>query len=74
MQVLDIARVNSIFPHDVLALVPNNFYMKSSTVIKVKKEMNNVGSQTDTCPLINVYEMCKDGEQTDNGLESIETV
>ncbi len=62
MQVLDIARVNSIFPHDVLALVPNNFYMKSSsTVIKIKKDMSNVESQTDFCPLINVYEMCKNG-------------
>lgn len=30
MQVLDIARVNSIFPNDVLALVPNNFYLKSN--------------------------------------------
>lgn len=28
MQVMDIARVNSIFPNDILALVPNNFYMK----------------------------------------------
>lgn len=28
MQVLDIARVNSIFPHDVLALVPNSFCVK----------------------------------------------
>jgi hypothetical protein len=35
MQVLDIARVNSIFPNDVLALVPNTFYLKS--VHKIKK-------------------------------------
>jgi hypothetical protein len=29
MHVLDIARVNSIFPNDILALVPASFYAKS---------------------------------------------
>ncbi len=40
MQVLDIARVNSIFPNDILALVPNTFYLKSSKI--PKKETKNV--------------------------------
>lgn len=28
MQVLDIAKINSVFPYDVLALVPNSFCLK----------------------------------------------
>jgi len=28
MQVLDIAKINSVFPYDVLALVPNSFCVK----------------------------------------------
>ncbi len=57
MQVLDIARVNSIFPNDVLALVPNTFFMKSAS--KPKKETKDVEVQVDSCPLIKVYESCK---------------
>ena len=42
MQVLDIARVNSIFPNDVLALVPSSFYERSK-----KKELVDKKCQTD---------------------------
>lgn len=40
MQVLDIARVNSIFPNDVLALIPSSYY------IKPKKSSISIGIQT----------------------------
>lgn len=60
MQVLDIARVNSVFPNDVLALVPNTFYLK--IIEKPKKVTKNIEVQTDPCPIIKVYESCKVSE------------
>jgi hypothetical protein len=49
MQVLDMARVNSIFPNDIIALIPNSFYAKK------KKDTNTIGVQTETVPIIKVY-------------------
>jgi hypothetical protein len=50
MQVLDIARVNSIFPNDFLALVPSNYFQKSKSI-----QFKNTEAQTIDCPLIRIY-------------------
>jgi hypothetical protein len=39
MQVLDIARVNSIFPNDFLALVPNKYFQKDKPNL-IKKSIS----------------------------------
>lgn len=50
MQVLDIAQVNSIFPSNILALIPNSFMTK-----KKKPETCTRSVQTDTTPIIKIY-------------------
>jgi len=53
MQVLDVKQVNSIFPNNVLALIPNSF-------LKQKKvNIRSFAVQTDNTPLIRIYETCK---------------
>jgi hypothetical protein len=50
MQVLDIAQVNSIFPSNILALIPSSFLSK-----KKKPEAFHKYIQTDTTPFIKIY-------------------
>lgn len=49
MQVLDIKQVNSIFPNNILALIPSSF-------LQAKKKVNiTIASQTDNTPLMKIY-------------------
>lgn len=57
MQVLDIKQVNSIFPNNVLALIPSSFLRQ-----KKKVSTCNFGSQTENSPIIKIYETCKEQE------------
>jgi hypothetical protein len=57
MQVMDIAQVNSIFPNNILALIPSSFLAK-----KKKPETCSKSIQTDTTPIIKIYETCKKEE------------
>ena len=43
---MDIARVNSIFPNDILALMPSSMVRKTADKEKIKVEKNNVMVQT----------------------------
>jgi hypothetical protein len=53
MQLLDIAQVNSVFPNNVIALIPSSFLAKR------KKITLNVSTQTENSPLVKIYEACK---------------
>lgn len=60
MQVMDIAQVNSMFPSNLLALIPASFLAK-----KKKAQTCSKMVQTDSTPLVRIYETCK---QQDNKL------
>lgn len=44
---MDIARVNSIFPNDVLALMPSSFTARVKEKEKIKRDKNSVMVQTE---------------------------
>lgn len=52
MQIIDLAQVNSIFPNNILALIPNSFINKNN---KKKVITNNIAIQTDISPIIKIY-------------------
>lgn len=56
MQVLDIKQVNSIFPNNVLALIPSSYLKPKRTPAL------DCAVQTDPSPLIRIYETCKEQE------------
>lgn len=60
LHVMDIARVNSIFPNDILALMPCS--QKKGEKEKIKIQKASVGVQTEDMPLIKVYDVCKFNE------------
>ena len=47
MQIIDLAQVNSIVPHNLLALIPSSF-MK-------KKTNNTIAIQTEASQIITIY-------------------
>lgn len=57
LQVLDLARVHSIFPTDVIALIPNSYLMKH------RKHRQHSEAQTEECQLLNIYDMYKNEEK-----------
>lgn len=57
MQVMDIAQVNSMFPSNLLALIPASFLAK-----KKKAQTCSKMVQTDNTPLVRIYETCKQQE------------
>lgn len=57
LHVMDIARVNSIFPNDILALMPSSF--SQSKTKKAKVETMDAMVQTIEVPFIKVYDVCK---------------
>ena len=54
---MDIARVNSIFPNDILALMPTSIAQQKHK--KVQAETVNATVQTIEVPFIKVYDVCK---------------
>jgi len=50
MQVLDIAQVNSAFPSNIIALIPNSYFNKYK-----KNPFANCAVQTDDSPIIKIY-------------------
>jgi hypothetical protein len=46
LHVMDIARVNSIFPNDILALMPSSITSKIKEREKTKRDKNSVMIQT----------------------------
>lgn len=59
LHVMDIARVNSIFPNDILALMPSSMSRKSTEREKLVVNSCSVGVQTEEMPLIKIYDICK---------------
>ena len=53
---MDIARVNSIFPNDVLALMPSTINKKEK---RVYRQTVDAAAQTYDVPFIKIYDMCK---------------
>lgn len=56
---MDIARVNSIFPNDVLALMPSSMMRKNISRDRIRTDKNSVMVQTEDMPLIKIYDICK---------------
>jgi hypothetical protein len=56
MQVMDVKQVNSIFPNNVLALIPSSFLKQR------KAPTSSFAVQTDNTPFIKIYEICKEQE------------
>lgn len=56
---MDIARVNSIFPNDVLALMPSSFGQKEKKKERTIKNTINAMIQTLDVPFIKIYDICK---------------
>lgn len=56
LHVLDIARVNSIFPNDILALMPSSYGKKKKSSFPEKRD---IAIQTDEVPFIKIYDICK---------------
>lgn len=62
MYAMDIARVNSVFPNDVLALMPASGNKRGKLKFRSMsiKEKESVMIQTEEVPLIKIYDSCQE--------------
>jgi hypothetical protein len=60
MQAMNIARVNSIFPNDVMVLMPASRYNKLRGTSKLKKERANIMVQTEDIIFSKLQNLCKE--------------
>ena len=61
---MDIARVNSIFPNDVLALMPSSYGYREKKE-RIAKNFVEAMVQTNEVPFIKIYDICKIQELMD---------
>lgn len=61
---MDIARVNSIFPNDVLALMPSSYGYREKKE-KVQRRFIDAMVQTNEVAFIKIYDVCKVQELVD---------